>query len=95
MIPASGAVSCSSAADRPRPGAQFPVSLRGPEVTQAYFNWTDTKQDTTHFSATGAIAVARLAARELPRTPVLASHDVRRPAEEIPSSWITWPEAAA
>ncbi|GAA4145081.1 hypothetical protein GCM10022285_49690 [Streptomyces tunisiensis] len=95
MIPGSGAVRCSSAADRPRPGARFPAPLRGPEATQAYLNWTDTKQDNTHFSPTGAIAVTRLVARELPRTRVLAPHDVRRPAEEIPSSWITWPGAAA
>ncbi|MER6837183.1 rhamnogalacturonan acetylesterase [Streptomyces cellulosae] len=67
----------------------------GPEATQAYFNWTDTKQDNTHFSPTGAIAVARLVARELLRTRVLAPHDVRRLDEEIPTSWITWPEAAA
>ncbi len=70
-----------------------PEGARG--STQAYLNCTDTEQDTTHFSPTGAIAVARLVARELPRIRVLAPHDVRRPAEEIPSSWITWPGAAA
>ncbi|MET7295213.1 rhamnogalacturonan acetylesterase [Streptomyces griseoloalbus] len=67
----------------------------GAEETKAYFNWTATEQDNTHFNPPGAIAVARLLARELLRTRVLAPRDVRRLDEEIPQSWITWPEAAA
>ncbi|WP_369180681.1 rhamnogalacturonan acetylesterase [Streptomyces mutabilis] len=63
----------------------------GAEGTKAYFNWTATEQDNTHFNPPGAIAVARLVARELLRTRVLAHRDVRRLDEEIPESWIEWP----
>ncbi|MEU6142073.1 rhamnogalacturonan acetylesterase [Streptomyces sp. NPDC047081] len=65
----------------------------GVEETKVYFNWTDTEQDNTHFNPPGAIAVARLVARELLRTRVLAPRDVIRLHDEIPTSWITWPEA--
>ncbi|MFJ9634294.1 rhamnogalacturonan acetylesterase [Streptomyces sp. NPDC101175] len=65
----------------------------GVEETKVYFNWTDTEQDNTHFNPPGAIAVARLVARESARTRVLAPHDLIRLREEIPTSWITWPEA--
>ena len=67
----------------------------GVEGTKTYFNWTATEQDNTHFNPPAAIAVARLVARELLRTRVLAPQDVRRLDEEIPESWITWPQAAA
>ncbi|MCF1597924.1 rhamnogalacturonan acetylesterase [Streptomyces muensis] len=67
----------------------------GVEGTKTYFNWTATEQDNTHFNPPGAIAVARLVAGELLRTRVLAPQDVRRLGEEIPQSWITWPQAAA
>ncbi|KUO03681.1 rhamnogalacturonan acetylesterase [Streptomyces caeruleatus] len=67
----------------------------GVEGTKTYFNWTATEQDNTHFNPPGAIAVARLVARELLRTRVLAPQDVRRLGEEIPETWITWPQAAA
>ncbi|MFE9648593.1 rhamnogalacturonan acetylesterase [Streptomyces sp. NPDC006365] len=67
----------------------------GVEETKKYFNWTATEQDNTHFNPPGAIAMARLVARELLRTRVLAPHDVHRLDEVIPESWITWPEAAA
>ncbi|WP_328441280.1 rhamnogalacturonan acetylesterase [Streptomyces sp. NBC_00444] len=67
----------------------------GVEATKKYFNWTETEQDNTHFNPPGAIAVARLVARELVRTRVLRPQDVRRLDEEIPESWITWPQAAA
>jgi lysophospholipase L1-like esterase len=67
----------------------------GAEETKKYFNWTATEQDNTHFNPPGAIAVARLVARELLRTRVLGPRDVRRLDEPIPESWITWPEAAA
>jgi lysophospholipase L1-like esterase len=67
----------------------------GVEGTKTYFNWTATEQDNTHFNPPGAIAVARLVARELLRTRVLAPPDVRRLGQEIPESWITWPQAAA
>ncbi|MCH5673105.1 rhamnogalacturonan acetylesterase [Streptomyces gilvus] len=66
----------------------------GVEETKKYFNWTDTEQDNTHFNPPGAIAVARLVARESLRTRVLARHDVVRLHEEIPTSWITWPTAS-
>ncbi|OPH14371.1 hypothetical protein FE88_33655, partial [Azospirillum brasilense] len=66
----------------------------GVEGTKAYFNWTATEQDNTHFNPPGAIAVARLVARELLRTRVLAPRDVVRLEDDIPTSWITWPEAA-
>ncbi|MFJ5306258.1 rhamnogalacturonan acetylesterase [Streptomyces sp. NPDC088350] len=65
----------------------------GVEETKVYFNWTGTEQDNTHFNPPGAIAVARLVARELARTRVLAPRDVVRLHEDIPTSWITWPEA--
>ncbi|MGW3102296.1 rhamnogalacturonan acetylesterase [Streptomyces sp. NPDC001100] len=65
----------------------------GVEETKVYFNWTDTEQDNTHFNPPGAIAVARLVARELVRTRVLAPRDAVRLRDEIPTSWITWPEA--
>jgi lysophospholipase L1-like esterase len=67
----------------------------GVEETKKYFNWTATEQDNTHFNPPGAIAVARLVARELLRTRVLASSDVRRLDDTIPESWITWPKPAA
>ncbi|MET9354923.1 rhamnogalacturonan acetylesterase [Streptomyces sp. NPDC006617] len=66
----------------------------GVEGTKAYFNWTATEQDNTHFNPPGAIAVARLVARELLRGRVLAHRDVRRLDEEIPGSWISWPAPA-
>ncbi|MFF1285145.1 rhamnogalacturonan acetylesterase [Streptomyces sp. NPDC058299] len=65
----------------------------GVEETKTYFNWTATEQDNTHFNPPGAIAVARLVARELLRTRVLARHDVVRLDEDVPASWITWPPA--
>jgi len=67
----------------------------GVEETRTYFNWTATEQDNTHFNPPGAIAVARLVVRELLRTRVLRPRDVCRLDAEIPTSWITWPEAAA
>lgn len=67
----------------------------GVEETKKYFNWTATEQDNTHFNPPGAIAVARLVAKELLRTRVLGPRDVRRLDEPIPESWITWPQAAA
>ncbi|MFJ8589795.1 rhamnogalacturonan acetylesterase [Streptomyces sp. NPDC093598] len=67
----------------------------GVEETKKYFNWTATEQDNTHFNPPGAIAVARLVAREMLRTRVLTPGDVRRLDETIPESWITWPKATA
>ncbi|MEV6002468.1 rhamnogalacturonan acetylesterase [Streptomyces griseomycini] len=67
----------------------------GAEETKKYFNWTPAEQDNTHFNPPGAIAVARLVARELLRTRVLAPRDVRRLDGEVPEAWITWPEATA
>ncbi|GAA1916945.1 rhamnogalacturonan acetylesterase [Streptomyces durmitorensis] len=64
----------------------------GVEATKAYFNWTATEQDNTHFNPPGAIAVARLVAAELLHRGVLAPRDVRRLDDAIPDSWITWPE---
>ncbi|WP_251066347.1 rhamnogalacturonan acetylesterase [Streptomyces sp. ISL-36] len=65
----------------------------GPEATTAYFNWTPTERDNTHFNPPGAIAVARLVAAELLHIRVLAPSDTRRLDEEIPVEWITWPDA--
>ncbi|MEU6349461.1 rhamnogalacturonan acetylesterase [Streptomyces sp. NPDC047072] len=67
----------------------------GVEETKKYFNWTATEQDNTHFNPPGAIAIARLVARELLRHRVLAHRDVCRLDAEIPESWITWPSPAA
>jgi hypothetical protein len=67
----------------------------GAEETKKYFNWTATEQDNTHFNPPGAIAVARLVARELLRTSVLDPQDLHRLDETIPEPWITWPEATA
>ncbi|MEU1709850.1 rhamnogalacturonan acetylesterase [Streptomyces sp. NPDC005706] len=67
----------------------------GVEETKSYFNWTATEQDNTHFNPPGAIAVARLVARELLRTRVLARPDVVRLGEDVPTSWITWPPATS
>ncbi|WP_318218043.1 rhamnogalacturonan acetylesterase [Streptomyces sp. SCL15-6] len=64
----------------------------GVEETKTYFNWTATEQDNTHFNPPGAIEVARLVARELLRTRVLTHPDVRRLDEDVPASWITWPQ---
>jgi lysophospholipase L1-like esterase len=64
----------------------------GAEETKKYFNWTATEQDNTHFAPPGAVAVARLVARELLRTGVLAPRDVRRLDQPVPGSWISWPE---
>lgn len=66
----------------------------GVEESKAYFNWTATEQDNTHFNPPGAIAVARLVAAELLRRGVLAPRDVRRLDDAIPDSWITWPEGS-
>lgn len=66
----------------------------GAEETKRYFNWTATEQDNTHFNPPGAIAVARLVARESQRTRVLGPRDVR-PDARIPESWISWPEPVA
>ncbi|WP_031014128.1 rhamnogalacturonan acetylesterase [Streptomyces sp. NRRL F-5727] len=63
----------------------------GPEATKTYFNWTATEQDNTHFNPPGAIEVARLVARELLRTRVLAPHETRRLDDTVPTRWITWP----
>jgi lysophospholipase L1-like esterase len=63
----------------------------GVEATKTYFNWTATEQDNTHFNPPGAIEVARIVARELLRTRVLAHRDVRRLDADIPASWISWP----
>ncbi|MFE7169513.1 rhamnogalacturonan acetylesterase [Streptomyces sp. NPDC057616] len=65
----------------------------GVEETKVYFDWTATGQDNTHFNPPGAIAVARLVARESLRTRVLAPRDVVRLHDAVPTSWITWPEA--
>lgn len=65
----------------------------GPEESKAYFNWTPTEQDNTHFNPPGAIAVARLVAAGLPAHRVLAPRDLRRLDDDLPASWITWPEA--
>ncbi|WP_419999467.1 rhamnogalacturonan acetylesterase [Streptomyces boninensis] len=67
----------------------------GPEETKKYFNWTPAEQDNTHFNPPGAIAVARLVAAGLLRTGVLAERQLRRLEDDIPTSWITWPPAAA
>jgi lysophospholipase L1-like esterase len=63
----------------------------GVEETKKYFNWTASEQDNTHFNPPGAIAVARLIAGELLHRRVLAPRDARRLDDEIPESWITWP----
>ncbi|MFF8609807.1 rhamnogalacturonan acetylesterase [Streptomyces sp. NPDC015346] len=65
----------------------------GPETTKTYFNWTPAEQDNTHFNPPGAIAVARLVAAGLLHTGVLAPRDTRRLDDEIPTGWITWPDA--
>ncbi|MFF6784207.1 GDSL-type esterase/lipase family protein [Streptomyces sp. NPDC012510] len=65
----------------------------GVEQTKTYFNWTATEQDNTHFNPPGAIAVARMVAKELLRHRVLTPQDTRRLDSEIPESWITWPAA--
>ncbi|WP_030611243.1 rhamnogalacturonan acetylesterase [Streptomyces sclerotialus] len=64
----------------------------GPEETRTYFNWTADEQDNTHFNPPGAIAVARLVAAGLAEERLLAPRGVRRLDDEIPTSWITWPE---
>lgn len=66
----------------------------GVEATKAYFNWTATEQDNTHFNPPGAIEVARLVAAGLLHRGVLAPRDVRRLDDAIPESWITWPEGS-
>ncbi|MCQ4208813.1 rhamnogalacturonan acetylesterase [Streptomyces longispororuber] len=62
----------------------------GAEQTKVYFNWTATEQDNTHFNPPGAIAVARLAARELLRARVLPARDVRRLGREIDELAQVW-----
>ncbi|MEV8588909.1 rhamnogalacturonan acetylesterase [Streptomyces sp. NPDC051180] len=63
----------------------------GPEATKTYFNWTATERDDTHFNPPGAIEVARLVARELLRTHVLAPRETCRLDDPIPTGRITWP----
>lgn len=67
----------------------------GAEGTKTYSHWTATKQDNTHVDPPGATAVARLVARELLSTRVLAPRDVRRLDGRVPGSWITRPEPVA
>ncbi|MYW66555.1 rhamnogalacturonan acetylesterase [Streptomyces sp. SID8379] len=62
----------------------------GVEETKVYFNWTGTEQDNTHFNPPGAIAVARLAARELLHARVLPARDVRRVGDEIDELSDAW-----
>jgi lysophospholipase L1-like esterase len=50
------------------------------------------RTDNTHFSQVGAGAVARLVARGLLATGVLADGDVRRLDENVPVEWFTWLE---
>ncbi|MEU7028179.1 rhamnogalacturonan acetylesterase [Streptomyces sp. NPDC046275] len=64
----------------------------GPEATKAYFNWTPTEQDNTHFNPPGAIEIARLVTDELLRTRVLAPRDTRRLEDPVPADRITWPQ---
>ena len=52
------------------------------------------RQDNTHFSPAGAGLVARMVARGLLTTGILAEHEVRRLDEGVPVEWFTWPEAA-
>ncbi|MBO1335257.1 rhamnogalacturonan acetylesterase [Streptomyces sp. VRA16 Mangrove soil] len=62
----------------------------GVEETKVYFNWTATEQDNTHFNPPGAIAVARLVARELLHAGVLPARDVRRIGDEIDELADVW-----
>ncbi|MFE6893164.1 rhamnogalacturonan acetylesterase [Streptomyces sp. NPDC057694] len=62
----------------------------GVEETKVYFNWTATEQDNTHSNPPGAIAVARLVARELAHARVLPAHDVRRTGDEIDELSDVW-----
>ncbi|MEU6843193.1 rhamnogalacturonan acetylesterase [Streptomyces sp. NPDC046716] len=62
----------------------------GVEETKVYFNWTATEQDNTHSNPPGAIALARLVARELLRARVLPARDVRRTGDEIDELSDTW-----
>lgn len=52
------------------------------------------RQDNTHFSPAGAGQVARLVARGLLATGVLAEHEVGRLDENVPVEWFAWPEVA-
>ncbi|MFF5970313.1 rhamnogalacturonan acetylesterase [Streptomyces sp. NPDC012769] len=63
----------------------------GPEATKAYFHWTATARDNTHFGPRGAIAVARLVARALLGAGLLAPAGTRRLDDEVPVDRITWP----
>lgn len=65
----------------------------GPEAS--LLDFLPERQDNTHFSPAGAGLVARLVARGLRATGVLAQHEVRRIDEAVPVEWFTWPEAAA
>lgn len=65
----------------------------GAEGSTAYFNGTPERQDDTHFSPRGAIAVARMTARALVDEQVLRPDQTRRLDEEIPEDWITWAPA--
>jgi len=65
----------------------------GPERSKLNFLRTaDGVEDNTHFNAAGAGAVARMVARGLLATGVLAEHAVRRLDEDVPASSLTWPE---
>lgn len=65
----------------------------GPEASLHSF--LPERQDNTHFSASGAGLVARMVARGLLATGILAEHEVHRLDEDIPVEWFTWPEAVA
>jgi lysophospholipase L1-like esterase len=65
----------------------------GPEAS--LLNFLPERQDNTHFSPAGAGLVARMVARGLLVTGVLAENETRRLDESIPAEWFTWPEPAA
>lgn len=62
----------------------------GPEASLLSF--LPERQDNTHFSPAGAGPVARMVARGLLATGVLAEHEVRRLDQDVPVEWFTWPD---
>lgn len=65
----------------------------GPQLSRLNFLHTaDGFDDNTHFNAEGAGVVARMVARGLLASGVLAENAVRRLDGAVPASWFTWPE---
>lgn len=65
----------------------------GPDRSlRSFLQTAEGVEDNTHFGPVGAGAVARMVARGLLATGVLAENVLRRLDQNVPATWFTWPE---